>query len=156
MTSPQFPSWETGRSTAEFLILNKLRAWKVFKSVYHGFFGNTRVPDDQQCTERLLQTYEDIGCRISVGGGRGEMFYQDITQMERNYQVECKPTMMGYFYWMLLRSVLNTKYMGSSEKENSLLTVWCTIVGMYGIIRIHFVPSMVCINAIFVTCFLNR
>lgn len=54
---------------------------------YHGFLGNTQAPDDQECTERLLQAYADIGCRMSVGDERGEMFYQDITKIERKASV---------------------------------------------------------------------
>ena len=74
-------------------------------SVCRGFFGNTRVPDYQACIEKLLKSYEDMGCRISlkihflhshlnvfppnlgaVSDEHGERFHQDITKMESNYQ----------------------------------------------------------------------
>ena len=49
----------------ELLNLKELRAWEAFKSVCSGFLGNTRVPDYQACIEKLLKSYEDMGCRMS-------------------------------------------------------------------------------------------
>ena len=89
----------------ELLNLKELRAWEAFKSVCSGFLGNTPVPDYQACVEKLLKSYEDIGCRMSlkihflhshlnffppnlgaVSDERGERFHQDITKMESNCQ----------------------------------------------------------------------
>ena len=39
---------------------------EAFKSVCSGFLGNTRVPDYQACIEKLLKSYEDMGCRMSL------------------------------------------------------------------------------------------
>ena len=39
---------------------------EAFKSVCSGFLGNTRVPDHQTCIEKLLKSYEDMGCRMSL------------------------------------------------------------------------------------------
>ena len=50
----------------ELLNLKELRAWEVFKSVCRGFLGNARVPDYQACIEKLLKSYEDMGCRMSL------------------------------------------------------------------------------------------
>ena len=50
----------------ELLNLKELRAWEAFKSVCSGFLGNTCVPDYQACIEKLLKSYEDMGCRISL------------------------------------------------------------------------------------------
>ena len=50
----------------ELLNLKELRAWEAFKSVCSGFLGNTRVPDYQACIEKLLKSYEDMGCRMSL------------------------------------------------------------------------------------------
>ena len=50
----------------EILNLKELRAWEAFKSVCSGFLGNTLVPDYQACIEKLLKSYEDIGCRMSL------------------------------------------------------------------------------------------
>ena len=98
----------------ELLNLKKLRAWEAFKSVCSGFLGNTRVPDYQACIEKLLKSYEDMGCRMSlkiqflhshlkffppnlgaVSDEHGKIFHQDITKMESNYQGKWNPGMMG-------------------------------------------------------------
>ena len=94
----------------ELLNLKELRAWEAFKSVCSGFLGNTRVPDYQACMEKLLKSYEDMGCRMSlkihflhshpnffspilgaVSDEHGERFHQDITKMESNYQGKWNP-----------------------------------------------------------------
>ena len=46
--------------------LKELRAWEAFKSVCSGFLGNIRIPDYQACIEKLLKSYEDMGCRMSL------------------------------------------------------------------------------------------
>ena len=108
----------------ELLNLKELRAWEAFKSVCSGFLGNTREPDYQACIEKLLKSYEDMGCRMSlkvhflhshlnffppnlgaVSDEHGERFHQDITKMESNYQGKRNPGMMGDFCWMLLRDI---------------------------------------------------
>ena len=100
----------------ELLNLKELRAWEAFKSAYNGFLGNTRVPDYQACIEKLLKSYGDMGCRMSlkihflhshlnffppnlgtVSDEHGERFHQDITKMESNYQGKWNPGMMGDF-----------------------------------------------------------
>ena len=82
----------------ELFNLKELRAWEAFKSVCSGFLGNTRVPDYQACIEKLLKSYEDMGCRMSlkihflhshlnffppnlgaVSDEHGERFHRDIT-----------------------------------------------------------------------------
>ena len=50
----------------ELLNLKELRACEAFKSVCSDFFDNTRVPDYQACIEKLLKSYEDMGCRMSL------------------------------------------------------------------------------------------
>ena len=98
----------------ELLYLKELRAWEAFKSVCSGFLGNTRLPDYQACIEKLLKSYEDMGCRMSlkihflyshlsffppnlgaVSDEHGARFYQDITNMESNYQGKWNPGIIG-------------------------------------------------------------
>ena len=50
----------------ELLNLKELSAWEAFKSVCNGFLRNIRVPDYQACIEKLLKSYEDMGCRMSL------------------------------------------------------------------------------------------
>ena len=131
----------------ELLNLKELRAWEAFKSVCSGFLGNTRVPDYQACIEKLLKSYEDMGCRMllkihflyshlnffplnlgAVSDEHGERFHQDITKIESIYQGKWKPGMMGDFCWMLLRDILETKYTRSSKKTHFWLSVVLWIV----------------------------
>ena len=104
----------------ELLNLKELRAWEAFKSVCNGFLGNIRIPDYQACIEKLLKSYEDMRCQMSlkihflhshlnffplnfgaVSDEHRERFHQDITKMESNYQGKWNPGMMGDFCWML-------------------------------------------------------
>ena len=131
----------------ELLNLKELRAWEAFKSVCNVFLGNTRVPDYQACIEKLLKSYEEMGCRMSlkihflhshlnffppnlgaVSDEHGERLYQDITKMESNYQGKWNPGMMGDFCWMLLRDILEAKYTRSSKKTHFWLFVVLWIV----------------------------
>ena len=131
----------------ELLNLKELRAWESFKSVCSGFLGNKRVPDYQACIEKLLKSYEDMGCRMSlkihflhsylnffppnlgaVSDEHGERFHQDITKMESNYQGKWNPGMMGDFCWMLLRDIPEAKYTRSSKKTHFWLSVVLWIV----------------------------
>ena len=125
----------------ELLNLKELRAWEAFKSVCCGFLRNTRVPDYQAWIEKLLKSYEDMGCRMSlkiyflhshlnffpsnlgaVSDEHGERFHQDITKMRSNYQGKWNTGMMGDF-WILLRDIPEAKYTRSSKKTHFLLSV---------------------------------
>lgn len=94
----------------ELLNLKEFGAREAFKSVCSGFLGNTRVPDYQACIEKLLKSYENIGCRIylkihsshshlnflppsfgEVSYGHGERFHQNITKMESNHRANGTP-----------------------------------------------------------------
>ena len=126
----------------ELLNLKELRAWEAFKSVCSGFLGNTSVPDYQACIEKLLKSYEDMGCRMSlkihflhshlnffppnlgaVSDEHGERFHQVITKMESNYQGKWNPGMMGDFCRMLLRDIPEAKYTRSSQKTHFSMSV---------------------------------
>ena len=131
----------------ELLNLKELRAWEAFKSICSGFLGNTRVPDYQACIEKLLKSYEDMECRMSLkihfvhshlnffppnlgamSDEHGERFHLDITKMESSYQGKWNPGMMGDFYWMLLRASGEAKYTRSSKKTHFWLSVVLWIV----------------------------
>ena len=116
------------------LSLEELRAWDAFKSVCSGFLSNTRVPDYQACIEKLLKSYEDMGCRMSLkiyflhshlnffppnlgAVSNVERFHQGITKMESNFQSKWNPGMMGDF-WMLLRDIPEVKYARSYKKTH--------------------------------------
>ena len=131
----------------ELLNLKELRAWEAFKSVCCGFLDNTHVPDYQACIEKLLKSSEYMGWRMSlkihflhfhrnffppslgvVSDEHGERFHQDITKMGSNYQGKWNPSMMGDFFWMLLRDIPEAKYTRSSKKTHFWLSVVLCIV----------------------------
>ena len=131
----------------ELLNLKEQRAWEAFKSVCSGFLGNKCVPDYQACIEKLLMSYEDMGCRMSlkihvlhshpnfsppnlgaVSDEHGERFHEYITKMESNYQGKWNPGIMGDFCWMLLRDIPEAKYTRSSKKIHFWLSVVLWIV----------------------------
>ena len=127
----------------ELLNLEELRAWETFKSVCSGFLGNTYVPDYQGCIEKLLKSFEDMGCQMSlkilfsipiltsffpqnlgsVSNEHGERFYQDITKMESNYQGKWNPGMIEDFCWVLLCNISETKYTRSKKTH-----FWLSVV----------------------------
>ena len=119
----------------ELLNLKELRAWEAFKSVWSGFLGNTRVTDYQACIEKLLKSYKNMECWMSlkihflhshlnffppnlgaVSDEHGERFHQDITKMEGNYQGKWNP------------DILEAKYTRSSKKTHFWLSVLLWIV----------------------------
>ena len=121
----------------ELLNLKELKAWEAFKSVCSGFLGNTCVPDYQACIEKLLKSYENMGCRMSlkihflyshlnffppnlgaVSDEHGERFHQDITKMESRYQGKWNPGMMEDSCYLLLRDIPEAKYTRSSKKTH--------------------------------------
>ena len=63
---PQIREVLTDTDFEELLNLKELRAWEAFKSVCSGFLGNTRLPDYLASIEKLLKSYEDMGCRMSL------------------------------------------------------------------------------------------
>ena len=152
LVRPQIREMLKDKDFEEILSLKELRVWVTFKSVCHGFLGNTRVLYYQESIEKLLQSYKDIGCRMSlkthflhfhlnffppnleaVSDEHGERFHQYITKLEKNYQGKWNPSMMGDFCWMLLRDIPEAKY--TRSKKNSLLAVCCMIY-VYCIIQV--------------------
>ena len=123
----------------ELLNLKELRAWEAFKSVCSGFLGNTRVLDYQACIEKLLKSYEDMECRMSLKVHFLHSYlnffplwssewwawrmisprhYEDGEQLSRQ---------SGDFCWMLLRDISEAKYI-RSKKTHFWLSVVLWIV----------------------------
>jgi len=77
-------------------------AWKSFKSVVKNFLGNLKAPNYREIVGELLQSYQDMGCNMSlkihfldshldffpdnlgaVSDEHGERFHQDISALEK-------------------------------------------------------------------------
>jgi hypothetical protein len=88
-------------------ILNEveLAIWTAFKDVCSNFLRNNNADNYQEIVERLLQSYEAMGCNMSlkihflhsrldsfpqnlgvVSDEHGERFHQGIAVMEKRYQ----------------------------------------------------------------------
>jgi hypothetical protein len=97
-------------------ILNEfeLAAWTAFKDVYSNFLGNNKADNYQEIVESLLQSYEAMGCNMSlkiqflhsyldffpqnlgvVNDEHGERFHQDIAVMEKRYQGKWSVNMLS-------------------------------------------------------------
>ena len=80
-------------------------AWQAFRMIVQGFLGNYRRDDYATVVSNLIESYEKLGCRMSlklhflhspldffrdnlgnVSEEHGERFHQDIQAMEKRYQ----------------------------------------------------------------------
>jgi len=97
-------------------------AWLAFIDVVRNFLGNRRADNYKELVHRLLQTYHQLGVRMSlkihffhshlnffppnlgdVSDEQGERFHQDISTMESRYQGRFSPNMLGDYCWTLKR-----------------------------------------------------
>ena len=104
------------------LSVPELAAWEAFESVVQNFLGNHKSDQYVQLVDKLLKTYETLGCRMSlkmhflhshleffppnlgdVSDEHGERFHQDISLMESRYQGRFDSNMMGDYCWFLQR-----------------------------------------------------
>jgi len=82
-------------------------AWDSFKFVVKGFLGNRRAQNYEELVNKLLQSYQKLGCNMSlkihflhshlnffpencgaVNDEQGERFYQDSSSIEKRCQRE--------------------------------------------------------------------
>ena len=100
----------------------ELCAWKAFKQVVNNFLGNKKSQNYAAIVQKMLQAYQDLGCRMSlkihflhshldffpgnlgdVNDEDGERFHQDISVIEKRYQGKPNERMMGDYCWYLQR-----------------------------------------------------
>jgi hypothetical protein len=117
--------------------LNKveLAAWTALKDVCSNFFGNNKADNYQEIVERLLQSYEAMGCNMSlkihflhshldffpqnlgaVSEEHGERFHPEIPVMEKLYQGKWSFNMSDYC-WNIIRDVPETNYKRKSSAK---------------------------------------
>ena len=77
-------------------------AWQAFRGVVNGFLGNKRNQNYKELVKKLIKSYQNMDCRMSVklhflcshldffqenlgdfSEEHGERFYQDIEPMEK-------------------------------------------------------------------------
>ena len=102
-------------------------AWQAFRMIVEGFLGNHRRDDYAMVVSNLIESYEKLGCRMSlklhflhshldffrdylgnVSEKHCEGFHQDIQVMEKRYQGRCNKAMMGDYAWNLTRKCIST------------------------------------------------
>jgi hypothetical protein len=119
-------------------ILNEveLAAWTAFKGVCSNLLGNNKADNYQEIVKRLLQSYEAMGCNMSlkihflhphldffpqnlgaVSDEHGERFHQDISVMEKRYQGKWSVNMLSDYCWSIIRDVPDTNYKRKSSAK---------------------------------------
>lgn len=63
---PHIPKVMKNKNFERLLTLKELGAWETFKLVCNNFLDNTQVLDYQACIKKLLQSYENMRCGISL------------------------------------------------------------------------------------------
>ena len=111
-------------------------AWKDLRWLCENFLGNNKSPTYQDGVQRLLQSYQLLGCRMSlkihflhshldffpenmgsVSDEQGERFHQDIKCMEQRYQGFWNEGMLADFCWMLYRDLPDKVYSRKSSAQ---------------------------------------
>ena len=96
--------------------------WQAFQGVVNGFLGNKRNQNYKELVKKLIKSYQNMGCHMSVklhflcshldffqenlgdfSEEHGERFRQDIESMEKRYKGHWNSAMMGDYIWSLLR-----------------------------------------------------
>lgn len=125
-TGPQIRQLLKDTDFEAALTYEELSAWLSFKEVVAGFLGNYRASNYVEAINKLLRTFQRIGCRMSlkihflhshldffppnlgdVSDEHGERFHQEMMVMESRYQGRFDPRMMGDYCWFLVRETNN-------------------------------------------------
>ena len=97
-------------------------AWQAFRGVVNGFLENKRNQNYKELVKKLIKSYQNMGCRMSVklhllcshldffqenlvdfSEEHGERFHQNIETMGKRYKGHWDSTMMGDYVWSLVR-----------------------------------------------------
>ncbi|XP_066448063.1 uncharacterized protein [Eleutherodactylus coqui] len=96
-------------------------AWLSFVAVTKNFLGNKKAENYELLVQRMLLTFRDIGCNMSVkihflnshlkflenlgavSAEQGERFHQDLKTMEKRYQERWDRDMMADYCWSIKR-----------------------------------------------------
>jgi hypothetical protein len=97
--------------------------------VVKGFLGNRRADNYKDLVEKLLSSYQKLGCNKSVkiqfpsshldfspencgsvSDEHGESFHQNIAEMEGRYKGKRSPSMLADYCWTLLHDSSNSTF----------------------------------------------
>ncbi|CAK8696138.1 unnamed protein product [Clavelina lepadiformis] len=119
---PQINTMLKCKSLEEKMNKTEKEAWQAFRGVVDGFLGNKRDKNYKELVEKLIKSYQNMGCRMSVklhflcshldffqenlgefSEEHGERLHQDIEPMEKRYKGRWDSVMMGNYIWSLVR-----------------------------------------------------
>jgi len=111
-------------------------AWDIFKFVVKGFLGNRRAQIYEELVNNLLQSYQKLGCNMSLkihflhshfdfipencgamSDEHGERFHQDISSVEKRYQGKWNCAMFADYCWTLARDIPTMEYKRQSKRK---------------------------------------
>ncbi|GBN61969.1 hypothetical protein AVEN_148391-1 [Araneus ventricosus] len=115
---------------------NERKAWESFKLVITSFLGNKKDPYYKSIVEEMIKNFKILGCSMSlkvhfldshldyfhenlgaVNEEQGEIFHQDIKEMERQYQGKRNVSMIADYCWMLQRDNPSKVHKSKSDKR---------------------------------------
>jgi hypothetical protein len=124
-TGPQIRDLIKDKYFDKFLQDEEKAAWDSFKFVAKGCLGNRRAQNYEELVDNLLQSYQKLGCNISlkihffhshlnffpescgaVSDEYRERFHQDISSMEKRYQEKWNCALHNDCCWTLARDAL--------------------------------------------------
>jgi len=104
-------------------------AWDSLKFVVKEFLGNRRPQNYEELVNKLLQSYQKLGCNMSlkihflhsyldffpencdaVSDEHRVHFHQDMSSMEKRYQGKRNCAMLANYCWTLTRDVPTMEY----------------------------------------------
>jgi len=101
--------------------------------LWKNFLSNCKAPNYCEIVGELLQSYQDMGCNMSlkihyldffpdnlgaVSDEHGERFHQDISALEKRYQGQRGARMLSDYCLMMKRDVSDAKH----RKKSTTLT----------------------------------
>ncbi|GBM50899.1 hypothetical protein AVEN_54336-1 [Araneus ventricosus] len=115
---------------------NERKAWESFKLVITSFLGSKKDPNYNSIVEEMINNFKILGYIMSlkvhfldshldyfpenlgaVSEEQGEIFHQDIKEMERRYQGKWNVSMIADYCWILQRDNPCTVYKRKSDKR---------------------------------------
>ena len=133
--------WRTNTSTGFFKATKRRDS---FKLVVKGFWGNRRAQNYEKLVNNLLQSYQKLGCNMSlkihflhshldffpqncdaVRDEHGEHFHQDISSMEKTYQVKRNCAMLADYCWTLASDAHTMEYKRQAKRKKSTWFCLC-------------------------------
>ena len=119
---PQIPLMLKSQALENKMNPKEKEAWQSFHGVVKEFLGNKKEPNYQELVARLMKSFQNMGCRMSLNlhflcshqdffqnnlgdfsEEHGEKFHQDIEPMERRYQSRRDSAMMEGYVWFFVR-----------------------------------------------------